>query len=276
VIRLAATLLAAVALAAPATASAEAVSAAELTALAGDPSARERLLAVDRVDGRPVDARAIFAGASGEELPRRARVLVESLGAAGPDPAEARAAAGAVLEQRRFHGAALPRPFEEPLEWLGDRLQPVADWLADAADVTPGGPIAFWTALAALLLVAAGTFTGTSIRRRALAIERARRAAQPVSEDPRALEREADRAERDGEWERAVRLRFRAGLLRLDDRSVIVYRPSLTTGEVARSVASPAFREVGERFDAIAYGGRPAEREDAEQARRGWAEVLTR
>ncbi len=167
-IRLAATLLAAVALAAPATASAEAVSAAELTALAGDPAARERLLAVDRVDGRPVDARAIFAGASGEEAPLRARVLVER------------------------------------------------------------------------------------------------------------LEREADRAERDGEWERAVRLRFRAGLLRLDDRRVIAYRPSLTTGEVARSVGSPAFREVGERFDAIAYGGRTAEREDAEHARRGWAEVLTR
>ena len=63
-----------------------------------------------------------------------------------------------------------------------------------------------------------------------------------------------------------MRLRFRAGLLRLDRRRVIVYRPSLTTGEVARAIGSPAFAEVGDRFDAIAYGGRPAEQEDAEAA----------
>jgi hypothetical protein len=101
-----------------------------------------------------------------------------------------------------------------------------------------------------------------------------RRAALPATEDPRALEREAERAEREAEWERAVRLRFRAGLLQLDRRRVIAYRPSMTTGEVARAVRSPAFAEVGERFDAIAYGGRPAEREDAEAARRGWETVL--
>jgi len=133
-----------------------------------------------------------------------------------------------------------------------------------------------WTVLAAAVVLAAGAVTTTTIRRRAVAIERTRAAALPETEDPRALERAADRAERDGDWERAVRLRFRAGLLRLDRRHVIDYRPSLTTGEVARAVGSPAFADVGERFDAIAYGGRPAAREDAEHARRGWAEVLGR
>jgi hypothetical protein len=96
----------------------------------------------------------------------------------------------------------------------------------------------------------------------------------PPAEDPRALEQEADHAERDGDWERAVRLRFRAGLLRLDRRHLIEYRPSLTTGEVARAVGTPAFAEIGERFDAIAYGGRPAEEEDAHAARSGWRTIL--
>lgn len=192
------------------------------------------------------------------------------------NPEQLRAEAEDILEQRRFHGAELPRPFAGPLEWLGERLDPVAEWLADLADWAPGGPAVLWTVLGALVIVAAAAVTGFTIRRRAVAIERERRAAVPAAEDPRALELEADRAERDGDWDRAVRLRFRAGLLRLDRRRVLDYRPSLTTGEVARAVGSPAFAEIGERFDAIAYGGRPAEPEDAEQARRGWAEVLRR
>jgi Domain of unknown function (DUF4129) len=189
-------------------------------------------------------------------------------------PAEARRQAQEVLDQPRFEGADVPRPFAGVLEWLGDRLQPVADWLENLGRDVPGGPIALWMALATLVIVAAAMLTTTMIRRRAVAIERARAAALPAAEDPHALEREAARAERDGDWERAVRLRFRAGLLRLDRRHVIEYRPSLTTGEVARVVGSPAFAEVGERFDAIAYGGRAAAREDAEHARRVWAEVL--
>jgi hypothetical protein len=200
--------------------------------------------------------------------------LVAPSTAAAQSAAEARAQAREILSERRFHGADLPRPFAGPLEWLGDRLQPVVDWIDDRGSGVPGRPLVLWTVLAAGVLLAAATVTSTTIRRRALAIEGARRAALPATDDPRALERDAERAERDGDWERAVRLRFRAGLLRLDRRNVIVYRPSLTTGEVMRAVGSPAFREVGERFDSIAYGGRPAEREDAEHARRGWAEVF--
>jgi Domain of unknown function (DUF4129) len=278
--RLVASLLAALILAAPSTAAAQEVGGNELVALAeraaGDPAAREELLAVERVDGHPVDVREALEGARGAELERRARLIAASVEAAGeaPPAAEPRREAREVLAQRRFHGAELPRPFAGPLAWLGERIEPVVDWINDRGARVPGGPIALWTVLAAGVLLAAGTITSTTIRRRALAIERARAAALPAAEDPRALEREAEGAERDGDWERAVRLRFRAGLLRLDRRKVIVYRPSLTTGEVARAVGSPAFREVGERFDAIAYGGRPAQREDAEHARRGWAEVL--
>jgi hypothetical protein len=279
--RLAATLLAALALAAPSTAAAqEAVSGAELTALAeraaDDEAARAQLLAVERVDGRPVAVREAMDAARGAELEQRARLIAASLTAAGEAAAtaESRSEAQRVLEQRRYHGAELPRPFAGPLGWLGEQIQPFIDWINDQGVNVPGGPLVLWMILSAGVLLAAMTVTGTTIRRRALAIERAREAALPAIDDPRALEREADRAERDAEWERAVRLRFRAGLLRLDRRQVIAYRPSLTTGEVARAVSSPAFREVGERFDAIAYGGRPAEREDAEHARRGWAEVL--
>jgi Domain of unknown function (DUF4129) len=278
--RLVAPLLAALILAAPSTAAAQDVGRSELVALAeraaGDPDARAQLLAVETVEGRPVAVREALEGARGAELERRARLIAASVEAAGeaPPAAEPRREARAVLSERRFHGAELPRPLAGPLAWLGERLDPVVDWMNDRGARVPGGPLVLWTILAAGVLLAATMVASTTIRRRALAIERARKAALPPTDDPRVLEREAERAEREGDWERAVRLRFRAGLLRLDRRNVIAYRPSLTTGEVARAVGSPAFSEVGERFDAIAYGGRPAERDDAEHARRAWAEVL--
>ena len=179
-----------------------------------------------------------------------------------------------MLDDRRYKGTDLPRPLHKPLEWIGDRIKPVFGWINSLGEDVPGGPVALWLALSALIVAATSTITGTTIRRRALAIERARAAALPEADDPQALERAADRAEQEGDYERAVRLRFRAGLLRLDRRRVLVYRPSLTTGEVARAIAAPAFAEVGARFDEIAYGGRPAERADAEAAKAGWRDVL--
>jgi Domain of unknown function (DUF4129) len=278
--RLAAFAVAALALVAPSPAAAEAVSGSELVALADqavdDEAARARLLAVDEVDGRPVAVRLALAGARGKEIADRAR-LIAALAAAAPDgaPAEARAEAHAVLDDARFEGAGLPRPLDKPLAWLSDRIEPIIDAINDAGGEVPGGPPIVWTLLAFLVLLLAGMGTSSSIRRRVVAIERERAAAVPEADDPHALERAAGEAEREGQWERAVRLRFRAGLLRLDRRKVLVYRPSLTTGEVARTLKVPAFDEVGSRFDEIAYGGREAQREDAKASEQGWKDVLT-
>jgi hypothetical protein len=272
-------LVATLALAAPATAAAQSVTSDELVALGAraalDTRARDQLLAVDEVDGRPVDMRAALADARGREIVARTSAIAAIVGEQGRGSTAAdRRRAAAVLDERRFKGAQLPQPLKKPIEWLGDRLEPIFDWVDDRGATVPGGPLVLWLILSAAILLAAGGVTGTTIRRRALAIERARAAAVPASDDPHALERMADRAEQDGEFERAVRLRFRAGLLRLDRRDVLVYRPSLTTGEVARAIKAPAFAEVGSRFDEIAYGGRAAERADAEAARQGWRDVL--
>jgi hypothetical protein len=277
--RLAAFAVVALALAAPSPAAAEAVSASELVAIADqavdDDAARARLLGVDEVDGRPVAVRLALAGARGKEIADRARLIAALATTPQGAPGEARAQARAVLDDARYHGAGLPRPLEKPLAWLSDRLEPVIDRINDLGGGVPGGPPVVWTLFAILVLLLASMVTSTSIRRRAIAIERERAAAVPEADDPHALERAAGEAERDGQWERAVRLRFRAGLLRLDRRKVLDYRPSLTTGEVARTIRVPAFDEVGARFDEIAYGGRAAEREDAEASERGWKDVLT-
>jgi len=198
-----------------------------------------------------------------------------TLAQGAPDASQARAHAREILEERRFQGSGVPRPFEGILRWLGDRLQPAADLFDDISGWLPGGrPVALLLLSALVLLAALGLARG-SIRRRASAAARSARARAPTREDPAALERDAERAAAAGEWETAVRLRFRAGLLRLDARELIEYRPSLTTGEVADAVGSPTFERVGADFDAIAYGGRSAGEQDEAASREGWERVLS-
>ena len=47
-----------------------------------------------------------------------------------------------------------------------------------------------------------------------------------------------------------------------------------TTGAIAEQLHSPVFDRLGDDHDAIAYGGRAAEEDDASAAREGWREVL--
>lgn len=272
----------AVLLAAPAAAPAAAVSEGELRSLAaraeGDPSARAALARVDRVGGRPVAVRALVAGARPDEIRARIELALDSAAASGAprdSAAGSREAARDVLDDRRYTGTQVPRPFTGVLRWLGDRLRPARDLVEDVADAIPGGPVTLWLVAAVLVSGAAIALARRSIRRTARgAGGRVARAGRERPEDPRALEAQADRAEAEGDWQAAVRLRFRAGLLRLAAEDVLPYRPSLTTGEVSRALQSPAFDRVGRDFDAIAYGGRGARAEDAAAAREGWREIL--
>ena len=71
-----------------------------------------------------------------------------------------------------------------------------------------------------------------------------------------------------------MRLRFRAGLLRLGDRGAIEYRPSLTTSEVRALLGSDTFDHLAGTFEHVAYGGQPAEPPDVAEARTEWPRVV--
>lgn len=255
-------------------AAAEDVSAEELRALAGraehDPAARQALAEVRRVDGRPVDMGLALEGADEAERRSRLRTLAD-----GGEPVPVAGAgddARRILEGRRYNPAQPPRPLRGVLRRLGDWLRPVGDLVGRVR-------IPDWAQVVLAVAVLAGAVAVAArlaSRRKAVAVatgtlpehRRKRR------DDPGAIEREADDAERGGDFDLALRLRFRAGLLRLDAAGAVELRPSLTTGELRRRVPSDSLRELTSTFEAVAYAGEPADADDVAAARRDWPRVL--
>jgi hypothetical protein len=162
------------------------------------------------------------------------------------------------------------------LEWLGRRLHFLVryfDWLARHV---PGGTNVLWAILAGLV-VGLAVFAATRLARRSSLHDRSgagvwARGERP--EDPQALERLAEEAERRGDLEVALRLRFRAGLLRLGRAHVLVLRPSLTTVEVRRALRSRRFDALARSFDEVVYGRRSPGAQDVADARTEWPLVL--
>jgi hypothetical protein len=197
------------------------------------------------------------------------------------DPAQARHDAQQILDGRRFTGAPVPRPLHGVLRWVGDRVSTVTHWIGARFSwlPSPARPVLGALAVAVVVLVIAFAV-------RAIVAARARtRATRPGAghgalhdarpDDPAALEVAAAEAERTGDLALAVRLRFRAGLLRLDrDAHAITYRPSIPTVEVRSELGSAAFDGLADTFEDIAYGGRHAEPADPVDAKREWPRVL--
>jgi hypothetical protein len=249
-----------------------------------DREALEELRSVTSVDGRPVDVGAALDGAEGAELRGRLRALEAEGSAADPgtlaDPAAARARASEILDQRRFKKGSVPRPLHGLFTKIGnaaeDLFRPVEKLFDKLAARVPGGRSVLWTLIAVIVLAAAALVTNRSVRHRAAAAERLRgeRVGGERGDDPDLLERAAADAEAAGQLDLALRLRFRAGLLRLDSAQAIEFRPSITTAEVSGALRSPAFDGLALTFEQVAYGGRPASPPDVDAARREWPALL--
>jgi len=224
------------------------------------------------VDGAPVDIEAALHRASGAELEERLAQLAETVTVVGGGR-DAQADARSVLSEERFQEDRVPGPFRRILDWIGDRLpNPSVDWLDD---LLPGGSSVVWIVLGALLAALAVVISRLSLTRRVRAgTSAARIQAAARDEDPRALDRRAEAAEEAGDLEAALRLRFRAGLLRLDERGAIDFRASLSTSEVRHTLDSDAFDALAATFDDVVYGGRSASPDDLAEARETWPRVL--
>ena len=179
-----------------------------------------------------------------------------------------------ILSERRFRGTSLPRPFHGFFAWLADRLHFVArgwDWLA----VQVGGTHVLWVLLGGVVLVLAAVFGARLAGRRVEVESRVTGTrGRGRGEDPAELERLADEAEHHGDLEIALRLRFRAGLLRLGRARAVSLRPALRTREARRALQNPRFDRLARDFDEVVYGRRAPRPEDVAAARTEWPRVL--
>lgn len=226
----------------------------------------------------------LLDGARGKEIVERVTVLAaQELRRSANVPAEeARDEADRILQQERFQQPDVPRPFKGLLEALAELFDPVIRLfdrvftrIGSVFRGIGGGAALLWMLLALLVLGLSFWLSQRVVGRRAHEGSTALKATRAgTRNDPRRLEAEANDAERRGDHELAIRLRFRAGMLRLGLAKVIPFRPSLTTGEMRRLLTSPEFDRLGADFDEIVYGGRPAGPDDASAARVGWEQVL--
>jgi hypothetical protein len=198
---------------------------------------------------------------------------------AGAAAALARERARAILTESRFHSGPIPRPLHGLLHAVGRALESPLQALEElvsslAADV-PGGAATVWAALAAAVL-GLTALLATRGARRSLRDHDGEGVRAGAAHAPRAgeLEREATTAETEGRHGDAVRLRFRAGLMRLSERELVDGAPSMLNAEIARALDSEHFDRLARRFEEVAYGGRGAGAEDVRVARREWSSVL--
>jgi hypothetical protein len=182
-----------------------------------------------------------------------------------------------ILSDRRYHPRQPPRPFAGFFRRLGELIvDPLIRLFRWIGDLLPDVGSVPWLVLAAAVVIVAVVVTvRLSARRGHRRFAAGAALLEEEGLDPDELERRAAEAERRGDLDAALRLRFRAGLGRLDEAGVVRLRPGLTNTAVSRVLRSRRFDALAVDFDEVAYGGRAATEADVAAARSGWPEVLS-
>ena len=212
---------------------------------------------------------------------------VFTIAVAGPDPSRARADVRAILNGSRYKPPKTPRPLKGFVDWLGKGvnwvgrlLAPIGRFIAAIWANTFGllPPVLMWVFVIAFV-VAAIVFLARNVQRHGERRARSTGGAEidtPHVTSAQELELEAAAAHAAGDYNTAVRLRFRAGLIRLStDASAIPQRPGLTTREVRGHLQSPRFDGLADTFERVAYAHAEAAETDAQTSGREWPVIVS-
>jgi hypothetical protein len=180
--------------------------------------------------------------------------------------------------------ATTRRPLAGLLHAIGRGLEivfgPIFRWIGDHIFRLAGSGLSYffggWALFVGIVLaVAMGVLLALVLVRR-----RSRIATRPSDQqsveilaNPDDLEAEADDLAARGAFAAAVRLRFEAGLLRLERAGLIADQRTSTGAELVNRIGSPTFDGLALRHEEVAYAGQPADEDDVRVARLGWLRV---
>jgi hypothetical protein len=199
--------------------------------------------------------------------------VVVSTASAPIDVDEVARQVGDILSQSRY-GADRPETWWERVR--RQIRETLARWFISLAAAV-GGNVPAALILVALVVGLALVVSLTLGRRRADDMLRSASLERLIAEggDPAQLERQSEEAAERGDHAAAIRLRFMAGLLRLDQQDRITFRAGTLNFEVSSTLGSETFDRLWAQFDEITYGDRPASAGDHLEAVRSWATLLT-
>jgi hypothetical protein len=160
---------------------------------------------------------------------------------------------------------------ERMIGWVIDKLIAAVVWLFGLFGSSGFGIVG---PIVLVVLVSIGIWV--LARRRVREIER-RATIERILElgnDPDELETRAWEADERGDHAEAIRLRFVAGLLRLDQEGAIDFYPGLSNGSISAELADPGFDRLADQFDRVVYGRRPVGPVDSARAASDWTALL--
>lgn len=147
-----------------------------------------------------------------------------------------------------------------------------------AGPATPQGMMAaaLQLVLGAGIVVAVALGARWLIRRRSAAAPRDKpvpvEALPPVS--PEELVDQAERASRAGDYATAIRLRFKAGIVRLGRRGVVVGGEHTTNPGISQQLDLEEFDRLASAFERVVYGGHEADAAVDSDSRDTWPTVI--
>jgi hypothetical protein len=192
----------------------------------------------------------------------------------GDGAAAARDAARAILRQSRFHEPPVPRPLAGVLRAVARAFDGLLGGIhigTASVDVPADVLIAIGVVIVA---ASAATLASMGVRGQLREVREAARKATATGRSAAQLEAAAAAAERGGDFDRAIRLRFEAGLTALADQGSISRPAVLRAGQLRSRLRSPLFEQLNANFERVAYGGQHASADQAAAARAGWTQLV--
>lgn len=194
------------------------------------------------------------------------------------DADELRATAEEILAGRAY-AESQPSLIERLFDWLRELFDfnlPSPNVNAPNTGSAGLGLLRSMLAVAAILALVAWATRFVVMRRSAVAARTPDGAGRPGQSNARDLDRLAGEASRRGNHKEALRLRFEAGLIRLERKGTVSEHASRTSGALSDTLQMPEFDRLAGTLDAVMYGGRPAREADDMDSASTWPVIVAR